>query len=122
MAALCAVGRRGAFAAGLSLPRVAQTRALCKDAEYRGPGGLTATQVFAKVQEARLRDGDRAQANKSAARTVEQLTVKELLEVLRPHSSDAELKGIREKEELVRRARLILALQRHAREEPKQRP
>ena len=87
-------------------------------AEYRGPGGLSASELFAKVQEASRRDAasttpsdadtrEAAPKVPDASPDASKLSVKELIALLKPHVRKEELAGIKEKDELVRRVERI---------------
>lgn len=76
-------------------------RTFANGAEFRGPGGLSASELFAKVQEANQRDAAAQPPDAS------KLSVKELVTLLRPHIKPEELAGIKEKDELVRRVKVL---------------
>jgi hypothetical protein len=76
-------------------------RTLSSGSEFRGPGGISATDLFAKVQEANRRDAEPRTPDAS------KLSVKKLIALLQPHMGPDELAGIKDKDELVRRVRLL---------------
>ena len=86
--------------------------------EYRGPGGLTASEIFEKVQDSANRDAQFAKkiAENLQTESVEEqddatqknpkdMSVKELIEVPDRHSVDRD--GCFEKEDLVKRVQTI---------------
>ena len=69
--------------------------------QYRGPGGLTATEIFDKVREASARDEEHKRRHEP--RPLSELTPAELLAMIKETCIPAhEILGVVEKDELVR--------------------
>jgi hypothetical protein len=83
-------------------------RCLCSSSgEYFGPGGLSARQIFEKVQEGRVKDAQRSTNTQETQHTnmleLDGLSSKQLRDLLVKHGISVE--GIFERDEMLRCAR-----------------